>query len=161
MDQCHALMLSDQTCSYEFIMHGLNIEDFILTADKSDRTDNHLYYHKVEHLKYSTEYSTAVRGVNTENKSLRSFEKWFELKTPSCWELNANSSKCGPEEIPFLTTEFAYDPHDHKFSGNVTWGRSEHQPEFYVLEMTDMRPKTYPNGTVERYSFIINGVRLK
>lgn len=125
------LTFSDQTCLYQIILHGLGGNGEMLVKEKENPN---LYYQEYKKLKYNSEYSVAVRGINTENERLESGLVWKQIKIPSCMEFFKNESICGPDPIVNLTASFTYLS-DDKFNVKVTWNKLKHEPEFFVLEI--------------------------
>lgn len=147
------LTFSDQTCLYEVILHGYGDNGDMLLKEKSNPD---LYYQEYQKLKYNSEYSVAVRGLNTENTRLESETVWTQFKIPTCMELYKDESICGPDPIENLTAKFTY-VRDDKFDVKVTWNPMKYEPEFFTLEIKGGKsPKG--NGTGRNYHYRIENV---
>ena len=144
---------SDQTCLYDLILHGQGNSGDMLQKEK--RPPN-LYYHEYENLKYNTEYSVAVRGLNTDNDRLEGDVVWKQFKIPGCMEIQGNNKVCGPDRIDNLTAKFTYSFND-KFDVKITWNEMKYQPEYFLLEIKSGK-SAFRNGTGRNYNYTVDGV---
>lgn len=147
------MTFSDQTCLYEVILHGYGDNGDMLLKEKSNPN---LYYQEYQKLKYNSEYSVAVRGINTENTRLESETIWKQFKIPSCMELYKDERVCGPDPIENLTALFTYRS-DEKFDVKVTWSRMKYEPEYFTLELKGGK-SSKSNGMGKIYDYIIGNV---
>lgn len=147
------LTFSDQTCLYDLILHGHGNSGEMLQKEKKPPN---LYYHEYKNLKYNTEYSVAVRGLNTDNERLESDIVWEQFKISSCMEIQGNKKVCGPDPIGNLTAKFTY-LEDDKFDAKIMWNEMKYQPEFFLLEIKTGR-SAFGNGTGKNYNFKVGGV---
>lgn len=139
----------------ELVLHGENIE--LAPLDKEDRE---LYYHEFFNLKYNSEYSVAVRGINSEFPRLESDLVWKLVTTKNCSDFKENAGVCGPETIKNMNAHFA-NIEGHIFNVNITWNEMETPPEFYTLEIRDLKPNIFEDELVEIHNFTIGGVSMK
>jgi hypothetical protein len=120
------------------------------------RKPPNLYYQQYKNLKYNSEFSVAVRGINTDNPRIESEVVWKDLTIPTCMELQKNESVCGPNPIQNMTAKFTY-LHDDRFDVDVTWNTKDYQPEFFTLELKSGK-STNGNGTGRIYHYTIEKV---
>lgn len=152
--------ISDQTCLYEVIIHGLD-SDGEMDMIPMDKCDKNLYFHMFRNLRYNEEYRVAVRGVNTEFRGypekLESDLVWTNFKTPSCRDYDIESNICGPEPIENLHAVFEYFD-NNVFSIKVTWSRTKYDPEYYSLQVIDVIPSDHVKNYQSNHFFTIEGV---
>jgi hypothetical protein len=150
-------LVLDQTCNYSIAFHGNSFEDNFETVEK-EGVD--LYYQTMR-LKYSENYSVAVRGKNLYGKqSFLSGDVWYVFTTPSCMEHHSNNlTICGPEEIKNFHAEFIFI-HDNSYNVKVSWQQPKAFPEYYMLQLRDTYADTSGSNPKGVYNYTIDGVSL-
>ena len=142
----------DKTCSYEVFVHDPD------AWRQRDKEDHNLYQEEYKNLKYNSEYSVAVKGVNNADPSnpIQSAEQWMVFRTPKCENFNENKGFCGPQPIENLQVELT-PVVEHKYSLNVSWDKMIPNPDYYTLEILDSNAKN-DSDLKTHFSFTIEGV---
>jgi hypothetical protein len=115
-----------------------------------------LYHQEYKNLKYNSEISVAVRGINTVYQRIESEAVWKDFKIKSCMEIQRNKSVCGPNPIENMTAKFTY-LHDDRFAVNITWSTKDYQPDNFTLKL-ESGESLNGNGTGRIYHYTIEKV---
>lgn len=123
----------DHTCTYDIIIYG----DYLELETKPVPVD-HLYTYKFTKLRSNSEYSIAIRGVNSNNESIHSQEVWQRYSYTN--EIQAAA------KVQHLS--------DDLYAINVTWNEPRYLPDYYQIQIRDRNA----NETSGIYEVELDGV---
>lgn len=108
------------TCTYEVLFYGddLDLDTFPVSMER-------LFEYTMSNLKYDTEYSVAIRAINSYDPSKHSHEFWLKFESPE-------------GETPLDVAAAVRHIDDNFFDVNITWNEPKMWPKRYEVDVKDL-----------------------